>query len=341
MKRFLTPGKLLGAFLAIVVVTVGLLLVLPDDGSYIFLPDEPHLVDPVVEVEGGQPPDDEGGLHFVDVIVRRPSIAERLLPGVFHDGASLVPAHAVNPAGLDEADRRRSSLQVMSRSQRVAAAVALREAGHDVEATENGALVVQVLPDTPAAGRLHPADVIVEVDGTRIDTVARLRAVLAERRPGQEVSVAVRRGDERLSLEFRLAADPQDPARGVLGVLVEQSVDIGLPLDVEIDAGNIGGPSAGLAFALGVLEELGRDVDRGLLVAITGSLALDGSVGAVGGIKQKAIGAREAGIEVFLVPAGDNAEEARRHAEGMRIVPVESFQQALQALATAAENGQD
>jgi PDZ domain-containing protein len=341
VKRFLTPGKLLGAFLAVVVVTAGLLLVLPDNGSYIFLPGEPHEIEPVIEVEGGQPPDDEGGLYFVDVIVRKPSIAERLLPGLFHDGASLVPAHAVNPAGLDERDRRLASLQVMSLSQRVAAAVALREAGQDVETQANGALVSQVLPDTPAAGRLHPADVIIAVDGTRVDTIARLRSLLAERRPGDEVSVSVRRGEERLSVELRLGADPQEPGRGVIGVLVEQSVDIRLPVGVEIDTGNVGGPSAGLALALGVLEETGRDVDRGLRVAITGALGLDGSVGAVGGVKQKTIGARKAGIQVFLVPAGDNAEEARRYADGMRVVPVESFQQALRALATAARNGQD
>ena len=341
MRRLLTPGKLLSAFLVAVVATAGLMLVLPDEGSYIFLPDEPHAVAPLVEVEDGEQPDDDGGLFFVDVIVRQPSIAERLLPGLFHDGASLIPAHAVNPTGLSERDRRRASLQVMSRSQRVAAAVALREAGYDVEATENGAFVVQVLPGTPAAGKLHPSDVIVEVDGMRIDSLARLRSVLAARKPGDEVALAVLRGEERLPFRIPLAADPNDRQRGVIGVLVEQSVAVELPIDVEIDAGNVGGPSAGLALALGVLEELGRDVDRGLRVAVTGEIELDGSVGAVGGIKQKTIGARDAGIELFLVPSGDNAREAQRYADGMRVVPVQSFQQALHTLATSAEESQD
>ena len=341
MRRAFTPGKLLVAFLTVVVATAVLLFVLPDKGTYIFLPDEPHPVAPLVEVEDGEEPDDEGGLYFVDVIVRQPSIAERLLPGLFHDGASLVPAHAVNPTGLSEQDRRRASLEVMSRSQQVAAAVALREAGHDVEVTENGAFVVQVLPGTPAAGKLHPSDVIVELDGTRIDSLARLRSLLAARKPGDEVALAVRRGEERLPFRIELAADPDDRQRGVIGVLVEQSVDVELPVEVEIDAGNVGGPSAGLAFALGVLEELGRDVDRGLRVAVTGEIELDGSVGPVGGIKQKTIGAREAGIQLFLVPSGDNAREAQRYADGMRVVPVQSFQQALRVLATNAEKGQN
>jgi PDZ domain-containing protein len=97
----------------------------------------------------------------------------------------------------------------------------------------------------------------------------------------------------------------------------------------------VGGPSAGLPFALDVMEELGRDVDHGRKVAATGELALDGTVLPVGGLKQKTIGARKAGVDIFLVPAGENAEEARRYAGGLRIVPVHSFRQALSALQTA------
>jgi PDZ domain-containing protein len=108
---------------------------------------------------------------------------------------------------------------------------------------------------------------------------------------------------------------------------------------VTIDAGNVGGPSAGLAFALEVMEKLGRDVDHGHRVAATGEIELDGSVGEIGGVKQKTIGARKAGVDVFLVPAGDNAEEARRYADGLRIVAVQNFRQALSALATLPESG--
>jgi PDZ domain-containing protein len=119
-------------------------------------------------------------------------------------------------------------------------------------------------------------------------------------------------------------------------VFVSQEADIELPVDVTIDSGSIGGPSAGLPFALEILEKLGRDVDHGLNVAATGEIELDGTVAPVGGLKQKTIGAKKAGVDVFLVPAGDNAQEARRYANGLKIVPVKSFQQALRALATAA-----
>jgi PDZ domain-containing protein len=83
-----------------------------------------------------------------------------------------------------------------------------------------------------------------------------------------------------------------------------------------------------------VLEELGRDVDRGYRVAATGEIGVDGTVSSIGGVKQKTYGVREAKVDVFLVPAGDNAKEARKYAGSLRVIPVQSFRQALQALAT-------
>ena len=102
----------------------------------------------------------------------------------------------------------------------------------------------------------------------------------------------------------------------------------------------VGGPSAGLAFALELLEEKGRDVDRGYKVAATGEIELDGSVTRIGGIKQKTIGARKSHVDVFLVPVdGDNAKDAKRYAHGLKIIPVKTFQQALRALATLPKKG--
>ncbi|HET8874478.1 MAG TPA: S16 family serine protease, partial [Gaiellaceae bacterium] len=125
--------------------------------------------------------------------------------------------------------------------------------------------------------------------------------------------------------------------RPFLGVVISDDANVKLPVKVAFDIGDVGGPSAGLAFALDLTEELGRDVDHGRKVAATGEILLDGSVRPVGGIKQKTIGARRAGMDFFLVP-GDNAAEARRYADGLRIVPVDSFQQALRRLATLTPN---
>jgi Lon-like protease len=328
-----TPRRLAAAGLVLLALLAGIALLAPAGDTYIFLPDEAHPAEPLVEVEGRDPPPDPGGIFFVDVIVRRATWMERLFPSL-REGASLVPAEAINPTGVSDEVRRRGNLRAMTRSQSIAAAVALRELGYRVEATPIGALIVAVVPNTPASGELEPSDVVVGVAGQRVRTPADLRRLVSARQPGANVALDVRRDESLEEITLRTAADPRRPGRAVIGVIAEQAADIDLPLSVRIDAGNVGGPSAGLAFALAIMEELGRDVDRGMKVAVTGEIELDGEIVSVGGVRQKTIGARRTGVDVFLVPAGENAEEARRHADGLRIVPVSTFQQALQALAT-------
>jgi Lon-like protease len=345
MRRHLTPGRLAGAGLGLLLAAAAALLLMPGGGTYIFLPDEAHAVDPLVSVEGveeARPPREQGeaGIYFVDVIVRRASLLERIYPGV-REGAELVPEHRVNPTGIPDAARRRGSLRQMSRSQQVAAAVALRHLGYDVDARPTGAFVAQVLPDTPAAGRVHPSDVIVAVDGERVRELEELRSRIAAAGVGATLEIGLRRGEQDLTVRVETVESELEEGRPVIGVLVEQEADIELPVEVTIDAGNVGGPSAGLAFALALVDRLGDDVTHGLRVAVTGELNLDGSVSPVGGLAQKTIGARRTGMDVFLVPAGENAEIARRHAHGLRVVPVRTFQQALQALATVARERQE
>jgi PDZ domain-containing protein len=202
-----------------------------------------------------------------------------------------------------------------------------------------GARVEFVNPEAPAARDLRPGDVVVAVGEEDVTAPGELRRAVRRVRIGDVLRVTVRRGDERRSFDVRTMRGEEGTP--IIGVVVSQAADIKLPLDVEIDTGGIGGPSAGLAFALDLLEELGRDVDRGRKIAVTGSLELDGTVGAIGGVKQKTIGVERADIDVFIVPAGENAREARRYADDVRIVAVESFQQALRALATLPPSAQD
>jgi Lon-like protease len=129
--------------------------------------------------------------------------------------------------------------------------------------------------------------------------------------------------------------NPNEPTRPIVGITVDQEADIDLPLDIDIDLGRVGGPSAGLPFAIEIARMLGRDVTHGCKIAATGELALDGSVLSVGGLKQKTIGARNEDVDVLLVPAGENADVARENAEGLEVVPVDSFQQALRLLTTS------
>ncbi len=222
----------------------------------------------------------------------------------------------------------------MRRSQEIAAAVALKAAGKRVLLRPTGALVDAAEQGRPAVGKLEPDDVIVGLNGKPVETPADVFAGMAKLPVGATAQFTVRRGKQTLVQSIKTVASDDPPRRAVVGVFLEPAIDIHLPFPVRIDAGNVGGPSAGLAFALEVMEELGHDVVHGHKIAATGELAPDGSVHPIGGIKQKTIGAREAGVDAFLVPAGDNAAEARKHAHGLRIIPVESFPQALRALAT-------
>ncbi len=328
--RRLGPRFLLAT--AALTVLVGALWALPSS-SYLLLPDRAKPLAGLVSIPG-EHGDTRGGIYYVDVIVRKASLLERLVPQLRGDGSSLVPEQAILPPGTNESQRRQQNLNAMSVSQQVAAAVALRELGYDVAAREVGVLVASVAPGTPAAGKLQPGDVLVEVDGKPVRTPAALRRAISTHTPGDTVRLGIRAGKKIRQTDIRTVADPRDPRRAIVGIAVEQSVQITLPLDVKIDLGAVGGPSAGLAFALDVMEELGPSVDRGYRVAVTGELELDGRVGPIGGVKQKTIGARRTGVDVFLVPAGDNAAEARRHAGTLRIIPVKSFRQALRELAT-------
>ncbi len=337
MSRQRASLLLWGALIAVVAVAT-IAWVTPSH-DYLYVPNTATPVASKVTVEGEKPsPRPTGALYYVDVSVRKATWAERLLSFVRPEGASLVSSEQVVPKGSSFEARHEDGLREMARSEKVAAAVALREAGFDVKAIPRGALVEAVASDAPAAANLDSGDVIVGVGTTRIATPEQLRRTFVDVRPGSSVVLVVRRGGKVEKLTVRTVESPDHPGRAIIGIRVAQEADIKLPLKVKINLGDVGGPSAGLPFALDVLQELGTNVDRGLKVVATGEIGIDGTVGPIGGVKQKTYGARRAGADVFLVPAGENAAEARRYAGNLRIIPVTSFQQALSALRTAAAN---
>ena len=331
MKRISWPTlALLAGALLFAVATV--LYVAPSD-QYILLPDKPRALAPLVDVRGEKRDADGGGFYYVAVDVRKASILEELLPGL-QDGATLVPEDVFNPTNVDEKIRRRAELQEMRRSQRYASAVALKALGYPVRIEPVGGVVAQTLRGYPAADKLRARDVILSLDRRPVTVPDDLTRLLRERKPGTPVTLLVRRQGRERDVEIRTVPNPENPRIPFLGIELKEP-KITLPFPVDFDLGQVGGPSAGLAFALDLVEELGRNVDRGRRVAATGEIRLDGSVREIGGVKQKTIGARESGMDLFLVP-GENAAEARRYAQDLRVVPVDSFQQALRALTTAS-----
>jgi PDZ domain-containing protein len=320
-----------------VLLLVAAVLYLAPSDDYILLPENAKQLEPLVQVEGEKPDRNGGGIYYVAVDVRKASLLEKAFPGI-HEGSTLIPAHEFNPTGEDDRTRRREDLRDMAQSQKFAAAVALRQLGYKVQVRNRGVLIEAVAADFPATGKLQAGDVVVALDGKPVRSVADLRRLMAPKKPGDEVRLTLTRDGETSEVTLKTVTNPRDPKQAFLGVVISDDAEVEkLPVGVKINLGNVGGPSAGLAFALDLVDELGRDVDHGNRVAATGEIELDGSIRPVGGIKQKTIGARRSGMDLFLVP-GENAAEARRYADGLRIIPVDSFQQALRELATAAPN---
>jgi Lon-like protease len=332
--RILTPLRLASAGLIVLVAAIVLMLTRSSD-QYLEVPDEAHPLQGLVKVPGAKPANDGGDIYYVDVIVKRASLLESLLPVLRPDGSDLVDRDVFVQPGLNEEQRLHIQLALMKVSQQIASVVALRELGYKVPVRVSGVRVVSVSPGTDAEGKLKRGDVIISANGEPVRERADLVAVVERRPIGSVVRLGIRRGRRQLTVPIRTTRDNADPTRPIIGVLPFPALQVRLPFPIRFDLGKVGGPSAGLAFALELLEQRGRDIDRGYKIAATGEIQLDGKVTRIGGVKQKTFGARDADVDVFLVPAdGDNAREAKRYANGLRIIPVESFQQALRALAT-------
>src|SRR6185503_10095344 len=218
------------------------LWLLPDSGTDIRLVDPAHPVDPIVSVPDDARTPQPGPIYFVDVREREARLLERLLPFVRPSGSSLVPAPPVSSAV----------------EQQIGAVVALDHLGYKVKATSGGVTIVLVQQGAPAAKILRTSDVIVAADGHKVSSVANLRAVLARHRPGDVVRITFVRDGKRMTAAIKTVADPQDPKRALVGVSARDNLKVTLPVRIKIDAGGVGGPSAGLAFALDILQELGR-----------------------------------------------------------------------------------
>jgi PDZ domain-containing protein len=252
-------------------------------------------------------------------------------------GATLLPVGDVL-GNATAKQQQRIDLSQMAQSQKIAAAVALKRLGYPVRIQLPNVVIRGVAPAAPGHTRkvLRVGDQLLAVNGAAVHSLGRLHVLVAGHRPGDLLRLRYRRSGRVATATVRTIASPDSPHEAAIGILVDETGgSIGkLPVRVRIDTAGVGGPSAGLAFALDLMEELGNNIDRGYKVAATGELALDGSVLPIGAVEQKTIGAREAGVDVFLVPAGSNARVARRYAHGLRIIPVQSFPQALHALAT-------
>jgi Lon-like protease len=310
---------------------------------YLVQPGSVRPTDDRIEIEGADVFDDDGEISFTTVLLIRATPA-LMVRSWLDDAISIRTVEEMYPDGdVDEA-RERSVIR-MDLSKLIATRLALDYLGVEAEFGAEGAKVLGLVDASPSEGLLRPGDVIVAVDGGEIGMPTDISAELEDREPGDEVRVVVRRPNGRgadeseVSVVLGAAEDTEGESRPVLGVEVEpDNPVVESPIDVDLDSGEVSGPSAGLAWALGIIERLTPgSLTDGRRIAVTGELYDDGSVHPVGGVVQKVAAVKRAGIGVFIFPADIPQADQRRMREiagdAVELRPVSSLDEAVEVLA--------
>jgi PDZ domain-containing protein len=254
--------------------------------------------------------------------------------GWWNDQAQVEPSKPFLGEQSGE-ENRALNLALMTDSQDKAKVVALERLGYEVEKTPIGSFLEDGDPSYPAASVLRPGMTVVEVDGAPITTTDELVAAITAHDPGDdiELSVVPLQGGAPVDVTAELGHRAGEPDVAALGVQPVDRFRYGFPFDIRIDTGKVGGPSAGLAFTLAILDRMtpgsltGND-----RTAVTGTIELDGSVGPVGGVRHKTEAAVSEGAKLFLVPPQE-FEEAKEAARGrIAIEQVQTLDEALDAL---------
>jgi PDZ domain-containing protein len=223
----------------------------------------------------------------------------------------------------------------MKNSTETAVIVALRRVGYKINVEGLGAEVDEVVAHTPADGILQPGDVITTLDGTPTMSNDALVTTIRKHHPGDTVAMTVQSSGVTTQRSIKLAQSPpsQGPPHAFIGITTSTKGNPQLPFGVTIDAGNIGGPSAGLAFTLGVMDELSTgDLTGGQIIAATGTIEADGTVGDVGGVVQKTAAVRKSGAVAFLVPPGEYQQALKHAGSHLKVIKVANLEEAISAL---------
>jgi PDZ domain-containing protein len=302
---------------------------------------------PLISIDGAETYPTAGTLDMLTVSVRgtreqRPSWAE-IFSAWFDTSKAVVPIDLIYPPSVSTEQRNEQNAALMVDSQTEAIAAALGQQG--IEYTRE-VTVAGVTDDGAAAGSLETGDVIESVNGVAVDGIEELKAELAANGAESPATLVVRSADDpetgepsddvrTIEITPRLAPGSTDP---VIGIGVSYGYEF--PFDVVIQLNDVGGPSAGMMFALGIIDKLTPgELNGGENIAGTGTIDDAGTVGPIGGIRQKLFGARDAGADWFLAPATNCGEVVGHVPDGIRVFAVATLDEAMTAVETIADGG--
>jgi len=257
---------------------------------------------------------------------------------LLNNSYDLYPREVILPDGVSPKELSEISIQNMRASENVAIAVALKNLGYDIDTKGDGVLVVGILDDSPVKDKLKKSDLLNSINNIEIFSATEFISTLRTYSIGETVSIGLLREvdgvKEQMYIETTLIEHIEyegEPMVGFLATTVNERFDF--PFEIDIKTGNVGGPSAGLMMALNVYNNLiPEDITNSMIVAGTGTIEIDGSVGPVGGIKQKIIAAKRAGAELILVPVANFEEAIQFETDKTAIVAVDSFDEALSVI---------
>ncbi|MHB1066801.1 MAG: YlbL family protein [Candidatus Nanopelagicales bacterium] len=271
-------------------------------------------LDMVTVLESGGP---RGGLVFVD------ALASWLDPN-----DAVVPRELIFPDDEtgEEVDRRQAISFSTSQSDAIAAAMDYLD-----RPIESAVAVTTVYSASPAAGVLEPADRLLTVDGVAVAAPAQVAELVRGKPIGTTFAIGIERDGQQRVVEVTSAANPDDASIPFIGIGVGEVYSAGFPIAFTLE--DVGGPSAGLMFATGIVDKLTPDdLAQGNHIAGTGTIAPDGTVGPIGGIRQKLAGARASGATLFLMPAQHCDEAAGHVPDGLTVVPIETLADGIEAI---------
>ena len=295
---------------------------------YFMAPGPPYQWD--IAIEGAESYDYEGNLYQLTVRRDEANYFTYIWAKV-DNSVDLYSREVSLPKGVTPQELSEISIQNMKTSENVAIAVALNILDYEIETQGDGVLVVGIMDDSPVAGKLLKEDLIISINNEVIKSTTEFISLLRTYEIGDMVSIGLIRNDKKMSIETKLIEHidyENEPMVGFLASTPNQRFVF--PISVDIDTGNVGGPSAGLMMALNVYNSLTEyDITKGIKVAGTGTIEIDGSVGPVGGVKQKVIAAKNAGSTLILVPTANFDDVQSYIDEDTSIVSVDTFNEAL------------
>lgn len=298
----------------------------------IITPGQAFDVTPDIKVTGVKADKVNGKYLLTSVAVGQPTFLGLIVS--LAEGKQVLAQSDVVPDNVDPEEYFKQQEALFTESQTISAAAAAKAAGLKVKLDGSGALVRSVVPGKPAAEVLRPGDVITAIDGQPAqlagDVVSRIRS----KRTGSEFTLRVKRRGKTFATKIRTEAGIVQGAPGIGAMLETADFDVKLPFKVKFRKRDIGGPSAGLTYALAVYDMLvPDDIARGRIVATTGTMDLDGTVGPIGGIEEKAIAAKRSHAQIFLVP---EAEVEGVKEPGLDVRGVRTLKGAIQILRVKA-----